>query len=83
MNPEEKSELVAAIVEALGTIKPEAYPLSDEELAWVRLAIQKEAQSIKLRQAIIEKTISSLAWSACLGLFYILVEWATRHGFKP
>ena len=80
MNPEDKTELIAAIVAALGTNKP---VLTDEELAWVRLAIQKEAQSIKLRQAIIEKTMSSLLWSACLGLFYILVEWATRHGFKP
>lgn len=58
-------------------------PLTDEEQRWVKLAIQKEAQSIKYRQAVIEKTLSGLVWMALLGFAYVLKEWAINHGFKP
>lgn len=33
------------------------------EHRWVKMAIQKEAQSIALRQAIIEKSLGSLVWA--------------------
>jgi len=57
-------------------------PLSDEELMWVRLAIQREAQSIKLRQAVIEKTLAGLVWAGLAGLGLMILE-AWRHGGKP
>ena len=57
--------------------------LSPDESRWVKLAIQKEVQTIALRQAIIEKSITSLVWSAIVGFGYILLAWATSKGFKP
>jgi hypothetical protein len=47
------------------------------------MAIQKEAQSIELRKAVIEKTLSGLAWSAVVGFGYVVLNWATTHGYKP
>ena len=82
MTPEERAEFIADITIAL---KPQVSrpQISEEQLQWVNLAIQKEAQSIRLRQAIIEKTLSGLIWSAVVGLGYALVGWATQHGYKP
>lgn len=56
--------------------------LSSEEQQWVRLAIQREAQSIKLRQAIIEKTMTALAWLLVLGFLAIVKEYLVNHGWK-
>lgn len=60
---------------------------SPDEHRWVQLAIQREAQSIALRKAIIEKTLLGLVWSAIAGaggLAWVLVtEFAKNHGWKP
>lgn len=66
-----------------GLIAKTITPLTDEEQRWVKLAIQKEAQTIKYRQAIIEKTLIGVVWMALLGFAYVLKEWATNHGYKP
>ena len=81
MTPKERSELVADLALALQTshIAPQ---ISDEELQWVRLAIKREAQSIALRQAIIEKTIAGLAWFFICAIGYLVVDFANNHGFK-
>ncbi len=47
------------------------------------LAIQKEAQSIELRKAIIEKSLAGLVWMCILGIGSVFLSWATAHGFKP
>jgi hypothetical protein len=78
MNQAERAELVADIAAA---IKASAV-LSEEEARWVRLAIERQEQSIKLRQAIIEKTLSGLVWAALIGLGYLLFDFAKNHGFK-
>jgi hypothetical protein len=78
MNSSERAELVADIAAA---IKASAV-LSEEEARWVRLAIERQEQSIKLRQAIIEKTLSGLVWAALIGLGYLLFDFAKNHGFK-
>lgn len=57
--------------------------LSDEQLRWVELAIQREAQSIRLRQAIIEKTLTGLVWAAVLGAGSIIYQWLQAHGWRP
>lgn len=81
MTPEERHALIQDIIHA---VKSSTEPiLSDDEKQWVKLAIQKEAQSIKLRNAIIEKTLSGLAWAAIVGTFYVFVEWAKSHGYRP
>lgn len=81
MTPEERSQFIADVAAAIKAAEP-APILTDEEQQWVRLAIQKEAQSIKLRQAIIEKTLAGLAWSSLVGLGYIVLEFLKNHGFK-
>jgi len=80
MTPEERQALIADIVHA---VKATETALSNDEQQWVKLAIKKEAQSIALRNAIIEKTLSGLAWAGIVGLFYIFAEWAKSHGYKP
>jgi hypothetical protein len=80
MTPEERAEFVQDVAAAIKVSEP---VLSADEQQWVRLAIQKEAQSIKLRQAIIEKTLAGLVWAGLIGLALIFKEFATSHGWKP
>lgn len=61
-NREEIDEKISKAVEL--AFDQRSDNLTQDERRWVRLAIQKEAQSIRLRQSIIEKTITSLIWSA-------------------
>ena len=82
MTPEEKKLFIRDVASAVSESLPRQ-ELTQEEHTWVKLAIQKEAQTIKYRQAIIEKTLSGLVWMALLGFAYVLKEWAINHGFKP
>lgn len=78
MTPEERKALIAEITEVVrsGAI------ITEEEHQWVKLAIKKEAQSIALRQAVIEKTLTGLVWGALLLVGAMALEWAKSHGFK-
>jgi hypothetical protein len=78
MNQAERAELIADIAAAI----KESSKLSDDEVRWVKLAIHKQEQSIKLRQAIIEKTLGGLVWAALVGLAYLIFDFAKNHGFK-
>lgn len=78
MSPEERAQLIEDIRLALNPVAQ----LTDEEHQWVKLAIQKEAQSIALRQAIIEKSITSVIWLIITGVGYMLVDFARTHGLK-
>lgn len=80
MTLEERQQLIAEIAEALRHTKDKE--LSDEELQWVRLAIAAEARKIKFRDAVIEKSLSGLVWSAIVGFGYILLDFAKNHGAK-
>jgi hypothetical protein len=80
MSMEDRAAFIADIASAIRMQEP---VLTEEEQQWVRLAIQKEAQSIKLRQAIIEKTITALIWAGIGGFVVILKEFFTNHGWKP
>ena len=80
MTPEERSTLIADIVTALAaTPKPQ---LTDEELQWVRLAIEAESRKIKFRDAVIEKSLSGLVWSAIVGCGYVFLDFLKNHGLK-
>lgn len=79
MTPEERSQLLADLAEML---RPVTTQLSEDEHTWVKLAIQKEAQAIELRKAVIEKTLAGLVWSAIVGFGYLLIDFAKNHGFK-
>ncbi len=80
MTPEERAAFAAEIAACL---RPEpAGQLSEDEQRWVRMAIQREAQSIELRRAIIEKSLGSLTWSAIAGLGYLLIDYLKNHGAR-
>jgi hypothetical protein len=79
MSPEDRAILISDITAAIKG----ASTLTDEEHRWVKMAIQKEAQTIELRKAIIEKTLTGLVWLCILGLGSIIATWATQHGYKP
>ena len=79
MTPEDRAQLIADIVAAMSN---HSNCLSTDEQQWVRLAIIKQEQSIALRQAIIEKSVTGLVWSAFVGLGYLIVDFAKQHGMK-
>ncbi len=78
MTPEDRNELITAITSAIKS----SSQLTEEEQEWVRMAIQREAQSIALRRAIIEKSLSGLVWSAIVGCGYIFLDFLKNHGVK-
>lgn len=82
MSPEDRHELVNEITQALACASQQPQ-LSEEELQWVKMAIAAEARKIRFRDAIIEKSLTSLVWLAILGFGSILVQWAGAHGYKP
>jgi len=71
---------LADIVKAIQDSQPAA--LNEEELRWVRLAIQVEAQRLRLRQAIIEKTLVGLAWMFLVAAGYILLDYFQARGLN-
>lgn len=78
MSPEERKELITELMDQLKTVNS----LTDDEQRWVRMAIEREAQSIALRKAIIEKTITSLIWMLLAGIGYVFLDFLREHGFK-
>jgi hypothetical protein len=82
MTPDERAEFAAEIAAAI-RIRSTDTGLSEEEQRWVRLAIQVEVQRIEFRKTVIEKTLLSLIWAGMVGLGYIVLGWATNHGYKP
>lgn len=57
----------------------EQRPLSDEEIQWVRLAIEAEAKKSAFRKAVIEKTFIGLLSSGAIGLFLYGIEFFKAH----
>lgn len=82
MTPEEKQAFVDAVVLAVRESVVPAAHLTDDERRWVRMAIQKEAQTLAFRQSVIDKTLMGLLWAGIVGLGTILVQWLELHGWK-
>lgn len=80
MSPEDRAQLIADITAALKNAQNQE--LTDEERQWVRLAIEAEARKIRFRDAVIEKSLTSLVWSAILGAGYIFIDFLKNHGLK-
>ena len=59
---------------------------TEEEREFLKLAVASEAQRVKLRQAIIEKTVPGLVWAGititALTLKKLVEEYLTAHGVK-
>ena len=77
MSPAERAEFVQDVAQAIISA---THPLTDDEQRWVRMAIQREANSAEFRKAIIEKTMGGLIWAALLGVGAILLDYLKLHG---
>ena len=67
LNQMDKEELITLLKEVISEAV-EQHPLSDDEVKWVRLAIEAEAKRAAFRKAVIEKTFIGLMSSAVIGL---------------
>lgn len=81
MSPTERQEFIADIAAAI-RIRSTDTALTEDEITFVRLAIKKESQSIKLREAIIEKTLTGLVWLLLIGIGSAAIAWLNSHGMK-
>lgn len=80
MSPEERKQFIEDIATVF--LKSKTNDLNDDERQWVRLAIEAEARKIKFRDAVIEKSLSSLIWAGIVGFGYIFIDFLKNHGFK-
>ena len=75
MTKDEFTELLREIV----ADAVESYPLTDEEVQWVRLAIKAESERAALRKAIIEKSLASLFWLAIVAAGGWIADYIAAH----
>jgi hypothetical protein len=79
MTPAERQQLVTEITMSI----KQSQVLTDDEQRWVKMAIQKEAQAIAFRRAVIEKSLAGLVWAAIVFVGTVFYDWAVAHGFNP
>ena len=83
MTPQERADFIADIALAIRSQVPVA-SFDEDEVTALKLLIKKQEQSIKFRQAIIEKSTSALVWAAIVAVGLIMREYAIAHGmWKP
>jgi F0F1-type ATP synthase delta subunit len=73
-----KEELVTLLKEVIAEAV-ESHPLSDDEVEWVRMAIEEQARKAKFRQAVIDKTLIGLMASGLLWMGSKMVEVVMAH----
>jgi len=78
LNQSDKEELVLLLKEVIAEAV-EYHPLSDDEIKWVRLAIEAEAKRAAFRKAVIEKTFLGLISSAAIGLIMYGIDLFKSH----
>ena len=78
MTPDERQELVYLVTTAVESVVVNNR-LSPDEIHWVRMAIQAEAERASLRKAIIEKSLAGLMWIAIVAAGGWLVDFVTSH----
>ena len=78
LNQLDKEELVILLKEAISEAV-ESHPLSDDEVKWVRLAIEAEAKRAAFRKAVIEKTFIGLMSSALIAIAMYGFEFFKAH----
>ena len=78
INGIDKDELILLLKEVISEAV-ESHPLSDEEVQWVRMAIEAEAKRAAFRQAVIDKTFIGLMSSAAIGLVMYGIEFFRAH----
>jgi len=78
LDDQTKAELIQLVQIAVKQAV-EVHPLSSDEVHWVRMAIQAEAERASLRKAIIEKSLAGLMWIAIVAAGGWLVDFVTSH----
>jgi hypothetical protein len=78
LDDQTKLELANLVKQAVNEAV-ESRPLSAEEVQWVRMAIQADAQRAELRKAIIQKSLAGLAWMLLLAGGGWFVDFFTSH----
>jgi len=78
LNQLDKEELITLLKEVIAEAV-EQHPLSDDEVKWVRLAIEAEAKRAAFRKAVIEKTFIGLMSSAAIGLIMYSLDLFRTH----
>jgi hypothetical protein len=73
-----KLELIQLVKQAVNEAV-EQHPLSAEEVHWVRMAIEAQAERAKLRKAIIEKSLAGLVWICIVAAGGWVADFVVRH----
>ena len=76
LNGIDKEELKSLLKEVFAEA---SHPLSDDEIKWVRLAIEAEAKKAAFRQAVIDKTFIGLLSSGVIGVVYFFIDTIKTH----
>ena len=88
LTPEERHELVVEITAAIACVLQPAPAattpqLTEDELRWVKLAIEAEGRKKAFRDAVIQHSLTGLIWLGILGVGYVFKEFALNHFWKP
>ena len=78
LDDQTRLELIQLVKQAVNEAV-ESHPLSPDEVHWVRMAIQAEAERAELRKAIINKTFAGLVWIGIVAAGGWLVDFITSH----
>ena len=78
LDDQTRLELVQLVKSAVSEAV-EAHPLSPDEVHWVRMAIQAEAERSELRKAIINKTLAGLMWVAIVAVSGWFADFFMSH----
>lgn len=78
LDDQTRLELIALVKSAVSEAV-EAHPLSPEEVHWVRMAIEAEANKAAFRKAVIEKTFVGLISAAALAGGAWVVDFFVSH----
>ena len=78
LDDQTKLELVNLVKQAVSEAV-EQHPLSPDEVHWVRMAIQAEAERASLRKAIIEKSLAGLMWVCIVAAGGWLTDFFMSH----
>lgn len=73
-----KKELVDLVKLAINEAV-EQHPLTNEEIMWVRMAIEAEAKRAEFRKAVIEKTFIGLVSAGAVAAGAWVVDFFVRH----
>lgn len=73
------TKVIREAVQAAVKDAVESHPLSPDEVQWVRMAIQAEAERAELRKAIINKTLAGLVWIAIVAAGGWVADYVVSH----